>query len=232
MAPTLLRPPFMTGGWGSPKIDLAGCVLYLPLWRPDMAGDTIISKDIYGHVCTVTEALWTPYGRDFDGTNDYIDCGTNVAAMPDVFSLEAWVKWGGLNDSAHIVGWNTGAGGGLYIYYYAADLTYLALAGNNYRRWDQSPVDPLDGEWHHMVATLPGSGQSDMDNSILYADGQVQTINSTVTTGAQSAKTRIYIGGNTSKYTDGLIGEVRIYNRVLTLQEVNRNYQATKWRYQ
>lgn len=27
---------FKTGGWGNPKLDLGGCVLYLPLWRPDM----------------------------------------------------------------------------------------------------------------------------------------------------------------------------------------------------
>ena len=45
-------------------------VLYLPLHQRD--GSSFMSKDAYGHVCTVTGAVWTPEGRLFDGVDDYI----------------------------------------------------------------------------------------------------------------------------------------------------------------
>lgn len=46
------------------------CILYLPLWKKD--GAQFMSDDMYGHLCTVTGALWTPQGRYFDGVDDKI----------------------------------------------------------------------------------------------------------------------------------------------------------------
>jgi len=83
-----------------PKYDISrsrtitdpNLVLYLPLHRLD--GASFMSRDAYGHLCTVTGALWTPQGRSFDAVpDDYI-------TVPDhsVFDISAeltvlvWVK--------------------------------------------------------------------------------------------------------------------------------------------
>jgi len=39
-------------------------VLYLPLYQLD--GWAFMSRDAYGHLCSVTGAKWTPQGRDLD----------------------------------------------------------------------------------------------------------------------------------------------------------------------
>ena len=60
-------------------------VLYLPLYQPD--GASFASRDAYGHLCTVTGALWTPQGRTFDGADDIIDLGNNVQTVLDAFEI-------------------------------------------------------------------------------------------------------------------------------------------------
>ena len=66
-------------------------VLWLPLYRKD--GDTILSSDGYGHLCTVTGALWTPQGRTFDGAS-YISIPNHASLnITEAISLEAWVYY-------------------------------------------------------------------------------------------------------------------------------------------
>ena len=63
-------------------------VLYLPLYELD--GASFMSKDAYGHLCTVTGALWTSQGRDFDGIDDSITLPTAFDSLTDL-TLEAWL---------------------------------------------------------------------------------------------------------------------------------------------
>lgn len=49
-----------------------GCVLYLPLWHPDLSGSEFKSIDLYGHTCTVTGATKVADGRSFNGSSDKI----------------------------------------------------------------------------------------------------------------------------------------------------------------
>ena len=52
----------------------SGLTLYLPFYRLD--GSSLISKDAYGHSCTVNGAAWRTQGRYFDGIDDRIAVGT------------------------------------------------------------------------------------------------------------------------------------------------------------
>jgi len=87
---TILKSAFL--GSGTPKIDLGGCVLYLPLWQPDMAGSTIISKDKSANSCTVTGAVWGSQGRTFDGINDVITCGSAITIPATASTYCLWIK--------------------------------------------------------------------------------------------------------------------------------------------
>lgn len=44
--------------------------LYLPLWKLD--GTSFRSEDAYGHLCVATGSPWTPRGRTFNGSGQYI----------------------------------------------------------------------------------------------------------------------------------------------------------------
>src|SRR3990172_13167350 len=64
-------------------------VFYVPLYELD--GTTFQSKDAYGHLCTVTGALWRPQGRDFDGTDDVISAPDHNAL--DITGTVTLISW-------------------------------------------------------------------------------------------------------------------------------------------
>ena len=72
--------------------SLGGITLSLPLWKRD--GTEFIDESPYGHLCTVTGALWGTQGRFFDGADDVIDCGgdASIAAITGDLTLEVWWK--------------------------------------------------------------------------------------------------------------------------------------------
>lgn len=66
-------------------------VLHLPLRELD--GDSFMSRDAYGHLATVTGATWTPHGRIFDGTDDYITVPYHAILNLRVdFTIIMWVN--------------------------------------------------------------------------------------------------------------------------------------------
>jgi len=225
----LLKPPFL--GSGLPKIDLGGCVLYLPLWRQDMTGSPIISKDTYAHLCSVTGALWTPQGRDFDGTDDRISVPRDSSFEPaSALTLESWSKSttydGTILDKAKDVHTAPHFTYALNHSLGSEKLNYQLTTAGVRTTLVSDSIFPL-GVWIHVVATYNGSAMK------LFFDGELD--NETAKVGVITYyDTDLLIGElrNDPGYDfDGLIGEVRIYNRALSLPEIQHNYQATKWRY-
>ena len=78
-----------------------------------------------------------------------------------------------------------------------------------------------DNQWHHVCAVLP-AGATDVDQTLLYVDGQLETI---VTTSSRTINTGsledFKIGSDNSIYFDGVIDDVRLYSRALSAQEIN-----------
>ena len=78
-----------------------------------------------------------------------------------------------------------------------------------------------DNQWHHVCAVLP-AGATDVDQVLLYVDGQLET---TVTTSSRTINTGsledFKIGNDNSIYFDGLIDDVRLYSRALSVEEIN-----------
>jgi hypothetical protein len=205
-------------------------VLYLPLHERD--GSSFMSKDAYGHTGTVTGALWRPDGRYFDGIDDYINCGDLDLPGNDV-TIMAWIYVntapapGDYDGIVHIV--DTG----MHLRGTAAGIKFV---------FHRPGVVLLDGTedlvktstWHHVAASHP-HGNFSTANTLLYVDG----VNDTGTAlsgsgGADYSSGDTYIGWNddNNEFFDGIIGEVLIYNRILTPAEIQNNYLATKWRYQ
>ena len=79
------------------------------------------------------------------------------------------------------------------------------------------------GDWVHVV------GVYDETNAILYVDGVAETTTARTAINVTNALTK-YIGRDsttTRNYADQ-IAQPRIYNRALTAEEVQRNYDAGK----
>ena len=195
-------------------------VLYLPLYQLD--GASFMSRDKSGHLCTVTGALWTPDGRDFDGLDDKI-------AIPDASSLKVngdgtWEMW--IYRTIYGTECLIDKGSGYYEYEIRIDtpnngeIRFGAGNGTSERIDFTSAAIPLDN-WVHIVFVRTASPKQVK----LYKNGSlVQTLSYTKTISQWTDP--VYIGSRTggSEFLDGIVGEVRIYSRALTSQEVQNNY--------
>jgi len=111
--------------------------------------------------------------------------------------------------------------GGQYCTFRLNEATLRAEHGDGNLRGN-TPVN--DGEWHHAALTVVEGGNLRVPNTLLYVDGQQDS--------AFSGSNNIYnltadadvnIGRRAShedRYLIGSIDDVRIYNRVLTQEEI------------
>ncbi len=224
--------------WQDPKYALRpgqdfifdpSLVLYLPLHKLD--GASIMSRDAYGHLCTVTGALWRPNGRLFDGDDDDISiphhASFNITAA---ITLEAWIKMPNTGDDVQDFVAKTWEATEIpYCFRYeitAATLIFFTYSAGGDTVTGTAGLLAYD-EWQHIVVTF------DAGTTYFYING-VQDGPFTHTGNALYTNTGVvYVGTyNRSNYFKGNMGEVRIYNRGLTSLEVQRNYLASKGRYQ
>ncbi len=158
----------------------------------------------------------------FNGTNDYISCGSGTSITDlSAFSFATWVKTSASSASA--------------LFSFSSSSTHmqienptnrslLQLGSDNYRYFSNSNVNLGDGNWHHVVFTMPGSAQFDILDAKMYVDGVLQTPDTTVSSNVQSSKTACNISRYATNYLNGIQDEVRLYNRVLSQTEVNKLY--------
>ena len=162
----------------------------------------------------------------FDGVSDYVNCGSNSSVLPDAFSYSVWLK---SNSSATqaILGFGSTDYPSILLNY--VNNIYLFLGGSNYRGFSRtSPTNTTDNKWHHYTFIVPGNGQNDIDNSVLYVDGRVQNVVTTLNTNVQNSKVLCKLGRYataSSLYSySGLMDDVRIYNRALSASEIQQLY--------
>ena len=223
--------------WQDPKYALRpgqdfifdpSLVLYLPLHKLD--GASIMSRDACGHLCSVTGALWTPRGRSFDGADDYISVPDHPSLdITDAITIEAWVKPSNMTGSPYL---RSVVSKGDYTSSFILANSYhtefvVRLDGNTCGAFAFSEWDV----WYHIAFTY----DKDRGYGVIFLNGVEGThydYSSTIGTNTDP----FYIGEEQIPSADrcwtGLIDLVSIYNRGLTPLEVQRNYLASKGRYQ
>ena len=160
----------------------------------------------------------------FNGTSDFVSCGNNAALLPAAWSVSAWVRCEDTanptllsfgNYRAVIKLQNNGAG-----------KPAIIMGAGNYRMFDAAAWTKLkDGQWHHVVFTLPGTEQAAIQSAQMYLDGAAVSAVATVASSAQNAKTELFLGNTDAAGTQrfkGAMDEVRLYNRALTLDEIEK----------
>lgn len=204
-------------------------VLDLPLYLLD--GKTFTSKDMYGHLCTVTGALWRSDGRLFDGATTTIACGNGVALqISNKITLEAWVLLDAVvaaNYQGIIYKLGTKIG---YTLGVPANTQQVEGGFHNGSDWTSKVVSTDDitlATWYHLVYTY------DKVTHRIYFNGIENNTKPDDTGGTADTTHDLHIGSDSGSATfwGGNIGEVRIYSRALTPQEIQHNYLATRWRF-
>jgi len=161
------------------------------------------------------------YSLDFDGADDYVDCGDLSEAEDQVFTYMAWIKttqtgtdnWvvseGNSTDDTPIVG-IVNQDGVLRLYVRNDANTGEAITGN---------TTINDGVWHHIAGTADGTtGRIYVDGSF-ENDGLLPGGTTTLNTCGIGALIRTAL----CCYVDGAIDGVMIFDRALSAEEVRRN---------
>ena len=224
-------------------------VLYLPLHERD--GSSLASKDAYGHLCTVTGAVWKQKGRYFDGADDLLTVpyqaslnlttALTVLAWINVDTFKATTQNGG---TALIARYDTGVTKRVY---------NLALVNPDANGQPADCLgaflgDPNDGSheysgccdsaisadiWYHTALSFNvGTLKLHVNGNEKPLTGLVGAVPASLysTDIALTMSARLNNGAGI-EFSNVNIGEVRVYNRFLTPLEIQYNYLATKWRY-
>jgi len=202
---------------------------------PGHEGTGGIAYDSAGtHDGTIYGAAWTT-GKlggalDFDGVNDYVDCGNNGSLNLSEVTISVWIKTGSTDTAFSTIltkgiaydenfGMHIRETTGLIGFEFSSEGTYTLA-----ETIIDSSTNILDLSWHNAVGSFNGSVLK------LYIDGSLQTtglitvkkpdanISQILTVGVRNEAVPTY-------YFDGTIDDVRIYDRALTAEEVEQLYQ-------
>lgn len=190
-------------------------------------GTTLTDRSGRGHTGTISGATWSTAGKyggalSFDGVNDWVTVNDTAALdLTTGMTLEAWV-----NPSA-VSNWRTvllkeQPGGLVYALYGVNGASrpagYVYIAGE---RETAATTNLAVNAWTHLAVTYDGARLRIFVNGAqVAAKAQAGPI-------AASAGV-LRIGGNNiwSEFFQGLIDEIRIYNRALAQAEIQADMAA------
>ena len=220
--------PDSNNGYPPDDIILNGLVFYAPLWQSK--GSKFKSIDPYHHTCTVTGATWGSQGRTFNGTTNRIQTGaSSLLSSPTSLSICHWIYPTNTADNKASLS-HRSAGGDNWDWYYA--LSSATTFG--FRYWTSGAVfkDCSSAytipttSFSFCVTTFDGTNARHYFNTVLVA-----TVNQPGAINTSSQALTIGDDGFGTAYMGGRIGEAIIYNRVLSIAEIQHNNLATRWRY-
>ena len=187
----------------------------------DGSGSIAVDSSGNNRTGTLNAGSWTTAGHfggavSLNGSSSEVDPPALGTFYRTGFTLEAWIKKQSSKVDVAVLGtWVGTSGGGPMIWIDSQVGHYDLTLGNSSSTYLDSGRSPSVGQWQHVAATYDGS------TARFYVDG-VQTASSTFTGSVgNSDNWRIGAYGATSTgFFDGLIDNVRIYDRALSAAEI------------
>lgn len=164
----------------------------------------------------------------FDGVDGYVDCGHNANLdLKDKISILLWIKPNAAGEGGPNAGPVCKAESGVD---WSWQLRYNAPGGGNYMgfqfngdpegsTWVSVKQNLSPGEWYHIAGTFDGTTLKCYLNGIDKDTNQISAI--------KSGNSTLFIGQDGwGNIFNGTIDEVRIYDKALTPEEIQADYEA------
>jgi hypothetical protein len=210
------------------------------IWHFDEGlGATVYDETDNDNDGTIFGASWTS-GKyndalNFDGTFDRVEVPDSPSLyLPNGFTITLWIKDGGSSGATALACKRTNSVGGLewsFIGITGTPRTRLTIyddSQSSYIGRENSNLNIFDGNWHFIAGTWDGGTSS--SNVKIYIDGlnvDDTDVKSGSFLGMEDKSTDIYLGDtqeiSVNKYK-GVMDEVGIYSRALTVQEIGALY--------
>ncbi|MBC8469497.1 MAG: hypothetical protein H8D56_08495 [Planctomycetes bacterium] len=211
----------LTGTAGAADPNLVGW------WRLNEGSGTVAidssGNNLHGEL--VDDPVWV---AGVQGTALQLIGGNHVAVpgYEGILGTHARTSTAWINvnkTSASIITWGPSGEGTKWVmrtHNGPASLRLECGRGNTY-----GTTDLVDGEWHHVAAVLEDDGSPDISEIKLYVDGKLDPIDPTGTPREMNTSSggefRIgYDLNNTGRTFDGMIDDVRIYDRALSADDI------------
>ena len=228
-------------------IDTSGCYFQacpsgmVSYWNFDEGTGTTAADSVDNNPGTLINGpVWTT-GKvggalSFDGVNDYLTLGSSSAfnfERTNPFSVSLWVK-----ADANVAAWSSLISkmvvGGTWTGWiveldpnYKISFALVSSWSSNVLRQVSTGQAINDNLWHHVVATYDGS--SSPSGMKIYVDGIPQSTNNDFNSLSASIQNSVLpqISGRNglNSLFKGLIDEPAIYNRALSADEIQQQYQ-------
>ena len=165
----------------------------------------------------------------FDGSNDYIDCGSSVEQLSTGITVAAWYKAATIGKVWDMI--VTRGSGGFNLRYnnntrfphFCININGIFIDQGEYSTSIQVP----DEQWTYLVGVYDGSQVITYVNGISAGS---YSISGSISSNTNSVLIGKKVDSNSYNF-DGSIASVKMYNRGLYQNEIQQNYHATKGRF-
>ncbi|RLG27662.1 hypothetical protein DRO03_11615 [Methanosarcinales archaeon] len=210
------------------------------------SGSVLADSSGNGNDGVIHGATWVEgeYGGalSFDGVDDYVNCGNDgsLKRSNTDFTIEAWIKLNDYSSSwVEAILSNRASGGGVGSLFFVRGekdalnkrkVTFDTSVGT-----ESGPPRMVFGitqlqlnQWYHVAATFQYKG-GDANEATIFVNGVAENTATLREIGNPDAQ-QTWIGWEPSQNVDydfnGIIDEVRIYNRALTAEEIKSHYEG------
>jgi len=207
----------------------------LVLWLPMTIGSGTHLNDYSGNSNdgTINGADWLKipymgsYALEFNGSSDYVS--GSLGSITTVMTVSAWIKtdgsgmsgnWGGIVSDGGILAfqkWQLRRDNDNVYEFVWDNQSYTSSAYT-----DATNIE--DDEWHHIVGVYDGSQMK------LYVDGilaDTHNYSGTISSSTSFSIGRYESSAPTYYYFQGIISDVMIWNKALTIEEIKDIYKNT-----
>jgi predicted outer membrane repeat protein len=209
---------------------LIGGVGLVEHWKfDDAVGLTALSSSIDGCdgiLVNMDETAWVDgYAAgalEFDGLDDFVQIvGYKGISGSAERTCAAWIKPAASTGTRSVISWGNQETAQKWVFgFYYTEFGVLVQGGNVFC----DAGDIFDGQWHHIAVTFGDYFFTDISDAYLYIDGIRQEVGRTNSCAVETGLVYdVMIGQyDNGSYFQGLIDDVRIYNRALSPLEIRQ----------
>ena len=162
------------------------------------------------------------YALDFDGTNDYVACGSSLTSTLDDFTLEGWINYDGSGNQWFF---SFDQGGNynerIQVEVYLGSIVFGWQSALNGQGWTSFSGGTIaNNTWYHVAVTnISSSGKQIFVNGIL-ANSNANTLSPSELSGTVNFDIGRLYHTSSNHYFGGKMDEIRLWNKVLSASEI------------